>query len=50
MPCRMRSVRTDRQTGKVFWALFTAIAGLLLVQVVDLAAAQKVMEIFAGIV
>ena len=40
----------NEQTRKVFWALFTVTAGLVLAQVVDPAAAQQIVGIFAGIV
>jgi hypothetical protein len=40
----------NEQTKKVFWALFTATAGLVLAQVLDPAAAEKIAEILAGIV
>jgi len=40
----------NEQTKKVFWALFTATAGLVLAQVVDPATAQTIAEILAGIV
>jgi len=40
----------NEQTKKVFWALFAATAGLVLAQVVDPAAAQKIAEMLAGMV
>src|SRR5512136_878068 len=39
----------NEQTRKVFWALFAATAGLVLAQVVDPAAAQKIAEVLAGL-
>jgi hypothetical protein len=40
----------NEQTGKVFWSVFVAVAGLVLAQVVDPAAAQQIAEVLAGIV
>jgi hypothetical protein len=40
----------NEQTKKVFWALFTATAGLVLAQVLDPAAAQQIVAAIAGIV
>ena len=40
----------NEHTRKVFWALFAATAGLVLAQVLDPAAAQKIAEIIAGFV
>jgi hypothetical protein len=40
--------RTE-QTKKVFWALFLALAGLVLAEIADPAAAQKITEILAGL-
>lgn len=39
----------NEQMRKVFWALFTATAGLVLAQVVDPATAQKIAGMIAGI-
>jgi hypothetical protein len=38
----------NEQTKKVFWALFLALAGLVLAEIADPAAAQKITEILAG--
>jgi hypothetical protein len=38
----------NEQTKKVFWALFVALAGLVLAEVLDPAAAQAVLEILGG--
>jgi hypothetical protein len=35
---------------KVFWALFAALAGLVLAQVVDPAMAQKILVALAGMI
>jgi hypothetical protein len=40
----------NEQTRKVFWALFTATAGLVLAQVVDPATANQIAGMIAGIV
>jgi hypothetical protein len=40
----------NEQTRKVFWALFTATAGLVLAQVVDPAIAQNIAGMIAGII
>ena len=40
----------NEQTRKVFWALFVATAGLVLAEVLDPAAAQKIAEVLAGLV
>ena len=40
----------NEQTRKVFWALFTATAGLVLAQVVDPAAADSIAGMIAGII
>ena len=40
----------NEQTKKVFWALFTATAGLVLAQVLDPAAAQAILAAIAGVV
>jgi hypothetical protein len=40
----------NEQTRKVFWALFTATAGLVLAQVVDPAAAQAILAAITGTV
>jgi hypothetical protein len=40
----------NEQTRKVFWALFTATAGLVLAQVVDPGTAQSIAGTIAGIV
>jgi hypothetical protein len=40
----------NEQTRKVFWALFTATAGLVLAQVVDPAAANQIAGMIAGII
>jgi hypothetical protein len=40
----------NEQTRKVFWALFTATAGLVLAQVVDPAIAQNIVGMIAGII
>ena len=40
----------NEQTKKVFWALFTATAGLVLAQVVDPGTAQSIAGTIAGIV
>lgn len=39
----------NEQVKKVFWALFVATAGLVLAQIVDPEAAQKILGIIAGI-
>jgi hypothetical protein len=39
----------NEQTRKVFWALFTATAGLVLAQVVDPATANQIVGMIAGI-
>jgi hypothetical protein len=40
----------NEQTRKVFWALFTATAGLVLAQVVDPATANSIAGMIAGII
>lgn len=40
----------NEQVKKVFWTFFIATAGLVLAQVVDPAAAEKIVETLAGIV
>jgi hypothetical protein len=40
----------NEQVKKVFWTFFIAIAGLVLAQVVDPAAAAKIVETLAGII
>ncbi len=40
----------NEQTRKVFWSIFIALAGLVLAQVMDPAAAQRILEILSGIV
>ncbi len=40
----------NEQTRKVFWALFTATAGLVLAQVVDPATAESIAGMIAGII
>lgn len=40
----------NEQTRKVFWALFTATAGLVLAQVVDPATANQIAGMIAGII
>jgi hypothetical protein len=40
----------NEQTRKVFWALFTATAGLVLAQVVDPGTAQSIAGMIAGII
>jgi hypothetical protein len=40
----------NEQTRKVFWALFTATAGLVLAQVVDPAIAQAILAAIVGVV
>jgi hypothetical protein len=40
----------NEQTRKVFWALFTATAGLVLAQVVDPEIAQNIAGMIAGII
>jgi hypothetical protein len=40
----------NEQTRKVFWALFTATAGLVLAQVVDPATAQSIATTIVGII
>jgi hypothetical protein len=40
----------NEQTRKVFWAFFTATAGLVLAQVVDPAIAQNIAGTIAGII
>jgi hypothetical protein len=40
----------NEQIKKVFWVLFTAIAGIVLVQVVDPKIAQEFAGIITGIV
>jgi len=40
----------NEQTRKVFWALFTATAGLVLVQVLDPDTAQRIVGTIAGLV
>ncbi|OPY33313.1 MAG: hypothetical protein A4E34_02018 [Methanoregula sp. PtaU1.Bin006] len=40
----------NEQTRKVFWALFVALAGLVLAEIAEPAAAQKIAEILAGII
>ena len=39
----------NEQTKKVFWALFLALAGLVIAEIADPAAAQKITEILAGL-
>lgn len=38
----------NEQVKKVFWAVFVAVAGVILAQVVEPGVAEKVMEILAG--
>ena len=40
----------NEQTKKVFWALFTATAGLVLAQVVDPATAERIAGMIAGVI
>jgi hypothetical protein len=40
----------NEQTRKVFWALFTATAGLVLAQVVDPVTTQEIAGMIAGII
>jgi hypothetical protein len=40
----------NEQVKKIFWTFFIAIAGLVLAQVVDPAAAAKIVETLAGII
>jgi hypothetical protein len=40
----------NEQVHKVFWTFFIAFAGLVLTQVVDPAAAEKIVETLAGFV
>jgi len=40
----------NEQTQKVFWALFTATAGLVLAQVVDPATANSIAGMITGII
>lgn len=40
----------NEQVRKVFWTLFIATAGLVLAQIVDPVAAQKILGILAGLV
>jgi hypothetical protein len=40
----------NEQLKRVFWALFVAMAGLVLAQVVDPATAQKIVGIITGLV
>jgi hypothetical protein len=40
----------NRQVQKVFWTFFLATAGLVLAQVLDPAAAEKIVGMLAGII
>lgn len=40
----------NEQIRKIFWTLFAATAGLVLVQVIDPAAAQQIVGIITGII
>jgi hypothetical protein len=40
----------NEQIKKVFWALFTATAGLVLTKVVDPATAERIARMIAGII
>ena len=40
----------NEQVRKIFWTFFAATAGLVLAQVVDPAAAEKIVKMLAGFV